>query len=129
METATKIPNKKETIHLSTIFEVVNDRFFAKEDRNLEIEWIEQELTFAKQKLVTGAATLQRETISQLMTLISKLTMKKELLENDNSTSIITQIGNIEDDPAWRLHKKFQSSLELKVKEVKNQELSDEFFM
>ena len=129
MATTTKIPNNKETIHLSTILELVNDRFFAKEDSNLEIEWIEQELTFAKQKLVAGAATLQRETISQLMTLISKLTMKKELLENDNSTSMITQIGNIEDDPAWRLHKKFQSSLELKVKEVKNQELSDEFFM
>lgn len=129
METATKIPNKKETIHLSTIFEVVNDRFFAKEDSNLEIEWIEQELAFAKQKLVTGSAKLQRETISQLMTLISKLTLKKELLENDNSTSIITQMSSIEDDPAWRLHKKFQSSLELKVNEVKNQELSDEFFM
>lgn len=129
METATKIPNKKETIHLTTIFEVVNDRFFAKEDSNLEIEWIEQELAFAKQKLVTGSTTLQRETISQLMTLISKLTLKKECLENDNSTSTITQMGNIEDDPAWRLHKKFQSSLELKVKEVKNQEFSDEFFM
>jgi hypothetical protein len=129
METATKIPNKKETIHLSTIFEVVNERFFAKEDSNLEIEWIEQELAFAKHKLVTGAATLQRETISQLMTLISKLTMKKEFLENDNSTSTITQMGNIEDDPAWRLHKKFQSSLELKVKEVKNQELNDDFFI
>lgn len=125
METATKISNKKETIHLSTIFEVVNDRFFAKEDSNLEIEWIDQELAFAKQKLVTGAATLQRETISQLMTLISKLTLKKEFLENDNST--ITQISNIEDDPAWRLHKKFQSSLELKVKEVKNQGLSNDF--
>jgi hypothetical protein len=114
METATKIPNKKETIHLSTIFEVVNDRFFAKEDSNLEIEWIEQELAFAKQKLMTGAATLQRETISQLMTLISKLTLKKELLEND-SYAVISQISNIEDDPDWRLHKKFQSGLELKV--------------
>ena len=129
METVTKIPNKKETIYLSTIFEVVNERFFAKEDSNLEIEWIEQELAFAKHKLVTGAATLQRETISQLMTLISKLTMKKEFLENDNSTTTITQMSTIEDDPAWRLHKKFQSSLELKVKEVKNQELSDDFFI
>jgi hypothetical protein len=129
METVTKIPNKKETIHLSTIFEVVNERFFAKEDSNLEIEWIEQELAFAKQKLVTGAATLQRETISQLMTLISKLTLKKDFLESDNSTSTITQMDNIEDDQAWRLHKKFQSSLELKVKEVKNQELSDDFFI
>ncbi len=129
METATKISNKKETIHISTIFEVINDRFFAKEDKNLEIEWIEQELAFAKQKLVTGASTLQRETISQLMTLISKLTMKKEFLENDNSISTITQISNIEDDPAWHLHKKFQSGLELKVKEVKNQDFSDDFFI
>lgn len=129
METATKISNKKETIRISTIFEVINERFFAKEDSNLEIEWIEQELAFAKQKLVTGAATLQRETISQLMTLISKLTLKKEFLENDNSTSTITQINNIEDDPAWRLHKKFQSGLELKVKEVKTQGLSNDFIL
>lgn len=129
METATKISNKKETIRISTIFEVINERFFAKEDSNLEIEWIEQELAFAKQKLVTGAATLQRETISQLMTLISKLTLKKEFLENDNSTSTITQISNIEDDPAWRLHKKFQSGLELKVKEVKTQGLSNDFIL
>jgi hypothetical protein len=39
------------------------------------------------------------------------------------------KMSNIEDEPSWRLHKKFQSSLELKVKDIKNQEFSDEFFM
>lgn len=100
-----------------------------KQSKAIEIELIDNNIKLIKHKLVTGAATLQRETISQLMTLISKLTMKKEFLENDNSTSTITQMGNIEDDPAWRLHKKFQSGLELKVEEVKNQELSDDFFI
>lgn len=100
-----------------------------KQNKAIEIELTDNNIKLIKQKLVAGSATLQRETISQLMTLISKLTMKKEFLENDNSTSTITQMSSIEDDPAWRLHKKFQSGLELKVKDVKNQELNDDFFM
>jgi hypothetical protein len=102
-----------------------NDR----QNKVIEIEHIDNNIKLIKHKLATGASTLQRETISQLMTLISKLTLKKDFLESDNSTSTITQMNNIEDDPSWRLHKKFQSSLELKVKDVKNQELSDDFFI
>jgi hypothetical protein len=54
-----------------------NDR----QNKVIEIELIDNNIKLIKHKLAIGASTLQRETISQLMTLISKLTLKKDFLE------------------------------------------------
>jgi hypothetical protein len=94
-----------------------------KQSKAIEIELIDNNIKLIKQKLVSGATTLQNDTIAQLMSMLEKLILKKDFLENGLT------IHQSDDAAAWRLHKKFQSSLELKVKGVKNQELSDEFSM
>lgn len=107
---------KIEKIYTPTFSQVVADYSFDIKDKNLELEWIEMELTFAKQQLVTGATTLQRTTIAKLMDLVKKLTLKKELLEaTDTEQGIILSNSpdRLEDNPAWRLHQKSQSGFEL----------------
>ena len=110
---------KKEAIFTPTVFQIVADYTFDVKDKSLEIEWIDRDLTFAKEKLVSEAATLQRSTIAQLMDLVSKLTLKKERLEGDMTSEMPTPTyANREDDPAWRMYKKAQSGFELKAKKV-----------
>lgn len=108
MEALTKEIRSSEIIYTPTFSQVVANYSFDEKDKSLEIEWIEVELAFAKQKLATGAATLQRTTISRLMDLINELTLKKEYLQEGLSFS------NTPDISAWRLHKKSQSGFELK---------------
>lgn len=111
MEALTKEIPSSEIIHTPTFFQVVADYSFDEKDKSLEIEWIEVELAFAKQKLATGAATLQKKTISRLMDLISELTLKKEYLQEGEG---LLFFSNTPDISAWRLHKKSQSGFELK---------------
>ena len=110
MGALTKEIGISEIIYTPTFSQVVANYSFDEKDKNLEIEWIELELTFAKQKLSTGAATLQRTTIARLMDLISELTLKKEYLESGLSSKLLST----PDISAWRLHKKSQSGFELK---------------
>ncbi|PWK22633.1 hypothetical protein LV89_03345 [Arcicella aurantiaca] len=100
-----------EIINTPTIFQVVADYSFDEKDKSLEIEWIDSELFFLKQKLVNGAMTLQKKTIAQLMDLIGKLSLRKEFIEDELS---FKNYENVNDNPAWRLHKKSQSGFELK---------------
>lgn len=102
---------KTEIIQTPTIFQVVVDYSFDEKDKNLEIEWIDSELTFLTQKLASGASTLQKTTIAKLMDLIGKLSLRKEYLEEGIS---FDNYEDINDNPAWRLHKKSQSGFELK---------------
>ena len=88
---------------------------FAKEDKHLEIEWIEQEIAFASQHLMKDAAVLQKETIATLMNLITKLNLKKDFILGHLQPIDIEASNNLEDNPAWRLHKKSQSGFELKA--------------
>ncbi|MEY4541510.1 MAG: hypothetical protein RLZZ306_3267 [Bacteroidota bacterium] len=110
MGTLTKEIQSSEIISTPTFSQVVANYSFDEKDKSLEIEWIELELAFAKQKLATGAATLQRTTIARLMDLITELTLKKEYLMDDRESNL----ANIPDISAWRLHKKSQSGFELK---------------
>jgi hypothetical protein len=102
---------KTEIIQIPTIFQVVADYSFDEKDKSLEIEWIDSELTFLTQKLANGASTLQRTTIAKLMDLIGQLSLRKEYLEEGIP---LNNYENINDNPAWRLHKKSQSGFELK---------------
>ena len=102
------VENKIHVITRNTI-DVLTDFQFDKEDKETELEFVDNNIKLIKQKLVSGAATLQNGTISQLMSMLEKLILKKDFLENG---MIIHQS---DDDAAWRLHKKFQSGLELKV--------------
>jgi hypothetical protein len=102
---------KTEIIQTPTIFQVVSDYSFDERDKNLEIEWIDSELSFLTQKLASGASTLQKTTIARLMDLIGKLSLRKEYLEEGIS---LNNYEDINDNPAWRLHKKSQSGFELK---------------
>ena len=102
---------KTEIIQTPTIFQVVSDYSFDEKDKALEIEWIDSELAFLTQKLASGATTLQKTTISRLMDLIGKLSLRKEYLEEGIS---FNNYEDINDNPAWRLHKKSQSGFELK---------------
>ena len=111
METLTKEIQSSEIIETSTIFQTVLGFSIDEKDKSLEIEWIELVLAFIKQKLATNASTLQKSTIAQLMDLISKVSLRKEYLEEDFS---FNNYENINDNPAWRLHKKSQSGFELK---------------
>ena len=111
METLIKELRTSEVIYTPTFSQVVADYSFDEKDKNLEIEWIDLALEFAKQKLLAGAATLQRTTIARLMDLITELTLKKEYLEEGIS---FNNYEDINDNPAWRLHKKSQSGFELK---------------
>ena len=107
METLTKEIETSEIIYTPTFSQVVANYSFDEKDKNLELEWIDLELEFAKQKLLTGAATLQNATIARLMDLITELTIKKEYIEEGGKQ-------HIPDITAWRLHKKSQSGFELK---------------
>jgi hypothetical protein len=102
---------KTEIIQTPTIFQVVSDYSFDERDKNLEIEWIDSELSFLTQKLASGASTLQKTTIARLMDLIGKLSLRKEYLEEG---ILLNNYEDINDNPAWRLHKKSQSGFELK---------------
>lgn len=102
-----------EIIQTPTIFQVVVDFSFDEKDKNLELEWIDSELTFLKQKLSNSATTLQKTTITQLMDLIGKLSLRKEYIEDREEFSF-NNYKNINDIPSWRLHKKSQSGFELK---------------
>jgi hypothetical protein len=110
METLTKEIGTSEIIYTPTFSQVVANYSFDEKDKNLELEWIDLELEFAKQKLLAGAATLQRTTVARLMDLITELTLKKEYLEDGEKQNL----SNIPDVAAWRLHKKSQSGFELK---------------
>jgi hypothetical protein len=110
METLIKELRTSEVIYTPTFSQVVADYSFDEKDKNLEIEWIDLELEFAKQKLLAGATTLQRTTIARLMDLITELTLKKEYLEGGGEQNL----SNVPDISAWRLHKKSQSGFELK---------------
>lgn len=115
METKSKTLINKEIVSVPTFFEVVSNYSFAKEDKNLEIEWIDQEIAFASQHLMKDAAILQKETIATLMNLITKLNLKKDFILG-NLQHIDTETpNNLDDNPAWRLHKKSQSGFELKA--------------
>lgn len=110
METLTKEIQSSEIIHTSTIFQTALDFSIDGKDKSLEIELIEVELAFFKQKLASGASTLQRTTIARLMDLVRELTLKKEYLQEGLSLTF----SNTPDISAWRLHKKSQSGFELK---------------
>ncbi len=114
MGAITKVSDKIELIHTPTFFEVEANYSFDEKDGKLELEWIEMELAFAKQKLIEGASTLQRNTISQLMDLIGKLTLKKEKLTEKPLESFSNEFDNTEENTAWHLHKKAQSGFETK---------------
>lgn len=107
---------KTEIIQTPTIYQVVADVSFDKKDKKLEIEWIDSQLTFWKQKLANNATILQKNTIAQLMDLIGTLSLKKEYIEDEGRFSInaFENFNDINDIPAWRLHKKSQSGFELK---------------
>jgi hypothetical protein len=107
METLIKELQTSQSIFTPTFSQVVADYSFDEKDKSLEIEWINLELEFAKQKLITGAATLQNATIARLMDLITELTIKKEYIEEGGKQ-------HIPDITAWRLHKKSQSGFKLK---------------
>jgi hypothetical protein len=110
MGTLTKEIHSSEIIYTPTFSQVVANYSFDEKDKSLEIEWIEVELAFVKQKLATGASTLQRTTIARLMDLVRELTLKKEYLQEGLSLTL----SNTPDISAWRLHKKSQSGFELK---------------
>ncbi len=115
MGAVAKILDNRELIHTPTFFEVEAQYSFHEKDKALELEWIENELTFAKQKLVEGASVLQKETISKLIDLVGKLTLKKEKLIETSIEKFSNTSENIVDNPAWHLHQKAQSGFEMKV--------------
>lgn len=110
----TKIRHKKEVIYTHTIFEIVADTNFDNNEKDLEIEWIDNQIEFINRKLVAGNRTLPNATIVHLMNILEELTIRKDYLMPEPDT-IIRQFSTLEDDPAWRLHKKAQSGFELKV--------------
>ena len=83
-------------------------------EKKLEIELIEQEIAFTKQKLTLGAKTLPNATLVHLMKILEKLIIRRDYLMG-NSDIVMKQYETLEDNPAWRLHKKAQSGFELKV--------------
>jgi len=113
MEHASKVIEKKNNVITRNTFDVITDFQFDKQDKVLEIELIDNNIKLIKQKLKLGAKTLQNNTISQLMSMLEELLLKKDFLENNKA--IIYQASNIEEDPALHLHKKSQSGFELKV--------------
>ncbi|MDZ7934077.1 MAG: hypothetical protein U5M51_03735 [Emticicia sp.] len=88
---------------------VLTDYQFDKQDKAMEIELIDSNIAIIKQKLKSGAATLQNSTISQLMTMLEKLILKKDFLENGLT------IHQSDDATAWHLHQKAQSGFEKKA--------------
>ncbi len=88
--------------------DVLTDYQFDKQDKAMEIELVDNNIKLIKQKLKSGATTLQNHTISQLMTLLEKLILKKDFLENGLT------IRQSDDVAAWHLHKKAQSGFESK---------------
>ncbi len=115
MGAVAKISDNIEIIHTPTFFEVEAQYSFHEKDKALELEWIENELAFAKQKLVEGASVLQKETISKLIDLVGKLTLKKEKLTETSIEKFSNTSENIEENPVWHLHQKSQSGFETKV--------------
>jgi len=79
------------------------------QDKAIEIEFIDNNIKLIKQKLKSGATTLKNSTISQLMTILEKLILKKDFLENDHI------LHQSDEDAAWHLHQKAQSGFELKT--------------
>ena len=101
-------------INLPTFLEVVSEYSFDKKDKVFEIELIDAQISLITEKLITQGASLQKTTISKLMDIASKLTMKKEILLGDWNFSN-KPLSRSEDNPAWRLHKKSQSGFEKKA--------------
>lgn len=106
---AKKIIDNKINIITRNTIDVLTDYQFDKEDKATELELVDDNIRIIKQKLKSGATTLQNSTISQLMTMLEKLILKKDFLENGLT------VHQSNDTAAWNLHKKFQSGLELKV--------------
>ncbi len=115
MGAVAKISDDIEIIHTPTFFEVEAHYSFHEKDKALELEWIETELAFAKQKLVEGASVLQKETISKLIDLVGKLTLKKEKLNEKPIEKFSNLSESVQENPAWHLHQKAQSGFETKV--------------
>ena len=114
MRTTRVVKQETNRINLPTFLEVVSEYSFDKKDKVFEIELIDAQISLISEKLITQGSSLQKTTISKLMDIASKLTMKKEILLGDWNFSN-KPLGRSEDNPAWRLHKKSQSGFEKKA--------------
>lgn len=82
-----------------------NDR----QNKAIKIKLIDNNIKLIKPKLKSGATTLKNSTISQLMTILEKLILKKNFLEN----GLI--LHQSDETAACHLHQRAQSGFELKT--------------
>jgi hypothetical protein len=109
MSYAKKMVEKKIHVITRNTIDVLTDYQFDQQDKDMEIELIENNIKLIKQKLKSGATTLKNSTISQLMTILEKLILKKDFLEN----GLI--LHQSDEAAAWHLHQKAQSGFDLKT--------------